>query len=627
VDLEVAISSVYKSNNNINIDKNLVKYRCADHIYKQELGNSQNPQNTVLKLVSHINKKTEENNIILTKADKGNSIVAINKGDYVQKLEDVIITDKCEIINKDPTNIFKDKISQYFNNNNFTTTQKRSLTVQNPSIPKLYGLIKLHKPDHPARPVVSYINAPAVKIAKYLNSEIPKLLQFSPKYSVKNSIELCHKLQKLSPPPNSLIVSFDVKNLFTNVPPSEVIEILKCKFNNINLDNNHKNRILDLTKICMDQNYFKFNNVCYKILDSLPMGNQLSPLLSEIYLDNFENLLFNSEHPLLKHVFCYFRYVDDIFCIFTSTKRVLNTFLNHLNSLNKNLEFTLEVGENSQINFLDLSIKIVENRFKFSIYRKPSYTDSIIHSTSNHPQSHKLASFHSMIHRLLSIPLEKEEFNNEIKIIKQIALNNGFDETIVSNIIKKKEKDNMISKFIYPRVTHSDNLPWRRIIYVDNSSYFYKKTTKNLFKTAFYTNNNLGKLIFNNKDGSNKFDNSGVYKITCNDCSSCYVGQTTRSINTRIKEHSRAFRGLSNHSEMADHCIAQNHSFDMDSVKVLHSESKYRKLIALETLEIHKNKHHIINCQIPPLTPLLTSTRPSLPSIPHTSPPPSTSLE
>ena len=58
---------------------------------------------------------------------------------------------------------------------------------------------------------------------------------------------------------------------------------------------------------------------------------------------------------------------------------------------------------------------------------------------------------------------------------------------------------------------------------------------------------------------------------------------------------------------MADHCIDHNHTFDVKNVKVIHSETKYRKLIALETLEIYKHKKldNIVNIQIPTPSPLL----------------------
>jgi hypothetical protein len=218
-----------------------------------------------------------------------------------------------------------------------------------------------------------------------------------------------------------------------------------------------------------------------------------------------------------------------------------------------------------------------------------------------------------MIHRLLNIPLDKDDFDKELKIIKQIASNNGYDPNTVTNILNKKNKSLMTHKYIYPRITHVDNTPWRKILYLDHSTNTYKNKLTNIFIPAFYTNNNLNRYLFNNKDKAQKMDSSGVYRIWCSDCDANYIGQTCRAITTRIKEHDRAFRGLSCLSEMADHCFEHNHSFDMDNAEILHSESRYTKLIALETLEINNNKHKIINRQIPFPSPLLTTHTPSIP--------------
>lgn len=120
-------------------------------------------------------------------------------------------------------------------------------------------------------------------------------------------------------------------------------------------------------------------------------------------------------------------------------------------------------------------------------------------------------------------------------------------------------------------------------MYVNSLTDKVNNISKPYFNPAFYAKNNLGKLLFNNKHCNNRINDSGVY---CIDCDDKYIGQTSQSIDTRIKEHSRAFRGISGYSEMADRCINHDHNFGMNNVRVSHLASRYRKLIALETLEI-----------------------------------------
>jgi len=49
------------------------------------------------------------------------------------------------------------------------------IKVQNPQLPKLYGLPKIHKPGESMRPIVSNINAPTYNLAKYLVEMFSKI--------------------------------------------------------------------------------------------------------------------------------------------------------------------------------------------------------------------------------------------------------------------------------------------------------------------------------------------------------------------------------------------------------------------------------------------------------------------
>jgi len=58
------------------------------------------------------------------------------------------------------------------------------------------------------------------------------------------------------------------------------------------------------------------------------------------------------------------------------------------------------------------------------------------------------------------------------------------------------------------------------------------------FNLAYTTKNSLQKYIKTGKDKLNPDSCCGVvYKINCHDCEASYVGQTKRSLKTRVKEH------------------------------------------------------------------------------------------
>lgn len=122
------------------------------------------------------------------------------------------------------------------------------------------------------------------------------------------------------------------------------------------------------------------------------------------------------------------RYVDDVFCIVNA--RSLNNLLDFLNSQHSSITFTVEKEDDDRtLAFLDLRIRVsAEGNLEFSIYRKPTNTDRFITIDSHHHHSHKAAAFHSMVHRLLNIPMNASDYETEKNYIYQVATINGLME-------------------------------------------------------------------------------------------------------------------------------------------------------------------------------------------------------
>jgi len=55
------------------------------------------------------------------------------------------------------------------------------------------------------------------------------------------------------------------------------------------------------------------------------------------------------------------------------------------NTLHPKLQFTAEVEKDHTLNYLDITIHRTPTNIKTAIYRKPTFTDTIIPHSSNHP--------------------------------------------------------------------------------------------------------------------------------------------------------------------------------------------------------------------------------------------------
>jgi hypothetical protein len=97
----------------------------------------------------------------------------------------------------------------------------------NPKAPCIKGLIKIHKPNNPIRPIVNWQEAPAYKLSKHLTDILIQHLQLPDSFNVKNSITLTNELNSVEMTCHTKLCSFDIKNMYANTPQPELLIIIK----------------------------------------------------------------------------------------------------------------------------------------------------------------------------------------------------------------------------------------------------------------------------------------------------------------------------------------------------------------------------------------------------------------
>lgn len=570
--------------------------------YMEETRTHNNTQTQNFRALKDLNTKLKNNDVVHTRADKGNSIVLINNKDYINKTLEFITDNNIIEIDKDPTDKFQQKIKTITKQSDLilTESQMKFSINMNPKTPTLRSQIKTHKINNPIRPIVNFTSAPSYKLARIMSNILKDKLVLPNKYIIKNSIELANKIKNVELTKNDILISLDIKNLYTNIPIKETIDTMY----NILLKNNENQLIVEqITNVISDilkQNYFTFNNKIYLQKDGLAMGSPLSAIMSEIFLQNIEKS--NIPEILTKHnIKTYFRYVDDTFLI--CNKHKTEELLQDFNNIHNKLTYTMEKENNGTINFLDLNISRQQKKLNFAIYRKPTYTDTIINQNSNHPYKQKLAALNSMVFRMVNLPLGPEAYNREYKVITQIAINNGYNIQTIDKIINKqtkkaKNKTNFHSQ-LSPIEKKSKKDNFATFTYTDKKIHKITKILeRNNFQIAYRTTNHIRDRLYNtNNNQIDKFDNNGVYKLECVDCNKIYVGQTGRKFKTRFKEHKIDFKHKKLKSAYAKHLINEKHRFESieNSLSIAHIAKKSNKLNTLESLEIYKNKDRILN--------------------------------
>ena len=199
-----------------------------------------------------------------------------------------------------------------------------------------------------------------------------------------------------------------------------------------------------------------------------------------------------------------------------------------------------------------------------------------------------MAAFHSLTHRILHIPLSKTNYNSELVKIHSIATNNGYPSSMINRMINKKRRDITLNS-IYPIPSENSNNKFYKLNYVKGiSNKIINMLKKYNIRTTCINTNNIGKILTNNKDKTDKFSKSGIYCINCNECNAVYYGQTGRNLGIRVTEHFKSISKGESTTGFSTHCIENNHTFSKDKINLLHPGRKGFRLNLLEHLEIRR---------------------------------------
>ena len=192
-------------------------------------------------------KKNE--NIYITKADKSNTFVILDKNDYLAKLNELLSDETTYLeLPSDPTT----KVNASFNKKLKTLLKGKQELVKkiscvNPSLPYMYGVIKTHKQGNPARPIISSVGSVSYLLSKWLTSVLSVIVGTISDSHVKNTLDLVTKLKSQSC--ECTLVSFDVNSLFTKVPVQDLLEFLKHRLQDFDLPVNLSS-FLKLIELC-----------------------------------------------------------------------------------------------------------------------------------------------------------------------------------------------------------------------------------------------------------------------------------------------------------------------------------------------------------------------------------------
>ena len=264
--------------------------------------------------------------------------------------------------------------------------------ASNPAL--FYGRVKLYNPSiaTPLRPVVATCGTSTYALAKSLAAILKPLVGYSGRISILQSTsDLIDVTKTVTVNDDELLVSYDVKSLFTSIPVKESIEVCEERLSQASTLADRTSMgvetMISLLRFCLTSTSFQHGEKYFKQVNGVAMGSPVSSIIAHFLIENLEMKAFQGYGTVPR---VWKRFVDDVLA--AVRKAEVRRFLDHLNNTHPNILFTIELEQNRSFQFMDVRLtRIPSGALEREVYRQPTYTNRYIHTDSHQPMSMKSA--------------------------------------------------------------------------------------------------------------------------------------------------------------------------------------------------------------------------------------------
>lgn len=400
------------------------------------------------------------------------------------------------------------------------------------------------------------------------------------------------------------------------------------------------------------------------------MGSKMAPQYANLFMADLEDKFLNS---IQQKSYRYYRYIDDIFMIWTEGEENLNQFFSLINTFHPSIKLKMDYS-NTHVNFLDTTVYIRDDKLHTSIYRKPTDRCSYLHSSSFHPQHTKRAIIHSQAIRYHRICSDPEDRDKHLRTLADSFHKKGYKDKTINNSINtalKTRRENLLQytekktnnrvplvttynpalegikkiiKDLQPIITEDETLKGifqqpPLLAFRQPPNLRHKLISRKLHSDYEVTNNgskpcnkkrcklcnqiNLSKSVthtngtFNIMGSYSCTSSNVVYLIQCKRCSKgSYVGETGQKLQARMNLHRHTIKEHKEDSlctPVGHHFSQSDHTIEDLNVLVLKGNFRTiqeRKTFELRMILLFDTKNNGLNLDIGFLTHYAKVLRP-----------------
>ncbi|KDR09574.1 hypothetical protein L798_00533 [Zootermopsis nevadensis] len=120
--------------------------------------------------------------------------------------------------------------------------------------------------------------------------------------------------------------------------------------------------------------------------------------------------------------------MDDTFVIWPHSPGKWSEFLDHLNSVHENIQFTMETEKDGHLPFLNIDIhRKPDGSLGHKFYCKPTHTNLYLNSDSHYHHFNKQAILSTLVHRARAL-CNQESLQGELELLRITFRKNSYND-------------------------------------------------------------------------------------------------------------------------------------------------------------------------------------------------------
>ena len=467
-----------------------------------------------------LNTLKNNKSIIIKPADKGGAIVVMSKESYLKEgLRQLTNPDYYTELDYPifPSNVKKinDILTRILRKGLISEKQYSYLKASPFDKQRYFYLLpKVHKErakwpnnDMPeGRPIVADCHSESYKVSQYIDYFLKPLAKKHESY-IKDTYDFISKIRDLPMEKDWLLVTADVTALYTNMKIDIMLETVMEMFTKYPDPRRPDAELIELLELTLRNNDFEFAGRIFLQTVGTAMGKRYAPHLADIYMERFDR---HAKYGFDVKLYHYFRFLDDIFFVWCSTREKLGDYQTYLNSLIPGIKVTFTVREYFT-EFLDVRIYKSQDmdgnwKLKTKVYFKPTDTHQLLHRRSFHPGHACKGVLKSQFIRFKRISSCWEDYNEASTILWNTLKNRGYTRSLYFKLKRdiwlnyhdKTRATPDSEREIIPVVTHFDPFNRRISNYAKNEISNNPHLTNFEVISAYKIHRNLRRHLINN---------------------------------------------------------------------------------------------------------------------------------